>query len=78
VGEVEVIGGGFTTQAYVPSSAAIRTVTNTTIKNLISKYIPAAVASTADPKVGTVSSSFPRRSSRIIPVTRRPELQQSP
>jgi hypothetical protein len=56
--QLKVIGGGFTTLAYVPSAAAIATVTDTTIKNLINKYLPTATGSTTNSEVGTVSQQF--------------------
>jgi hypothetical protein len=56
--QLKTIGGGFTTLALVPSNAAIATVTDSVIRNLLKTYVPAATGSTSNPDVGTVSQQF--------------------
>ena len=56
--QLKQLGGGFTTVADVPSTEAINDVTSSTIKGLISKYLPTATGSTSNPLIGTVNQQF--------------------
>jgi hypothetical protein len=54
----KTIGGGFTDLANVPTPAAIATVTDPGVLNLIHTYFPAPTAATSNPLVGTVAAQF--------------------
>jgi len=56
--QLKQLGGGFTTVANVPSAEAINSISNTTIKGLVSKYLPTATGTTSNPLIGTVNQQF--------------------
>jgi hypothetical protein len=58
--QLKSIGGGFTTQALVPSAGAIATVTDPEIASLLKTYVPTATGPgpNGNPNVGTVSQQF--------------------
>jgi hypothetical protein len=58
--QLKAIGGGFSTQALVPTQAAINTVTDPVVTQLLKTYVPLPTGPSPnnDPDVGTVTSNF--------------------